>query len=90
MLQRCLPSVRQLTQHASAQGHLQPRRTSSWNISMIPQLVHPWWPRKMVLVGLLLVVVLICWVPDAPFAAEELDVVSSNQLPAAYQPAEDL
>ena len=57
---------------------------------MIPRLVHPWWPRKMVLVGLPLVVVLICWVPDAPFAAEELDAVSLNQLPAAHQPVEDL
>ena len=44
----------------------------------------------MVLVGLPLVVVLICWVPDAPFAAKELDFVSLNQLPAARQLAEDL
>ena len=57
---------------------------------MILQFVHPWWPRKMVLVGLPWVVVLICWVPDAPFAAEELDAVSLNQLPAVHQPAEDL
>ena len=57
---------------------------------MIPQLAHLWLPLKMVLVGLPLVVVLICWVPDAPFAAKELDAVSSNQLPAAHQPAEDL
>ena len=42
---------------------------------MILQLVHPRWPRKMVLVGLPLVVVLIWSVPDAPFAAEELDAV---------------
>ena len=89
MLQRCLPSVRQLAQHASAQGHLQPRRTSSWNISMILQLVHPWWPQKMVWGGLPLEVVLIWSVPDAPFAAEELDAVLSNQLPAAHQQAED-
>ena len=74
-LQHCLPSTMQLSQHASAQGHLQPRRTSSWNISMISQLVHPWWPRKMVLVGLPLVEELILSVPDAPFAAKELDVV---------------
>ena len=59
MSQHCLPSVRLLVQHASAQGHLQPRRTSSWNISMILQLVHPWLPLKMVLVGLPLVAELI-------------------------------
>ena len=52
---------------------------------MILQLVHPWWPRKMVLVGLPLVVVLIFWVPDAPFAAEELDAVLEDQLPTARQ-----
>ena len=57
---------------------------------MILQLVHSWWPRKMVLVGLPLVVLLICWVPDAPFAAKELDAVLSNQLPAAHQQAQDL
>ena len=57
---------------------------------MIPQLVHPWWPRKMVLVGLPLVVVLIRSVPDAPFVAEKLYAVLSNQLPMAHQPAEDL
>ena len=90
MSQRCLPSVRQLVQHASAQGHLQPRRTSSWNISMILQLVHPWWPQKMVWGALPLEVVLIWLVPDAPFAAEKLDAVLSNQLPAAHQQAEDL
>ena len=56
---------------------------------MILQLVHPWWPRKMVWGGLPLVVVLIWLVPDAPFAAEELDAVSSNQFPAAHQQAED-
>ena len=37
--------------------------------------------------GLPLVAVLIRLVPDAPFAAEELDAVLSNQLPAAHQPA---
>ena len=57
---------------------------------MIPQLAHPCFPLKMVLVGLPLVVVLIWLVPDAPFAAEKLDAVLSNQLPAAYRPAEDL
>ena len=57
---------------------------------MILQLVHPWWPQKMVWGGLPLEVVLIWSVPDAPFAAEELDAVLSNQLPAAHQPAEDL
>ena len=88
--QRCLPSVMLLVQHASAQGHLQPRRTSSWNISMIPQLIHPWWPQRMVWGGLPLEVVLIWLVPDASFAAEELDAVLSNQLPVAHQPAEDL
>ena len=44
----------------------------------------------MVLVGLPLEVGLIWSVPDAPFAAEELDAVLSNQLPAAHQQAEDL
>ena len=57
---------------------------------MIPQLAHPWLHLKMVLVGLPLVAVLIRLVPDAPFAAWELDAVLSNQLPAAHQPAEDL
>ena len=57
---------------------------------MIPQLSHPWLPRKMVWGGLPLEVELILSVPDAPFAAEELDAISSNQLPAAHQPAEDL
>ena len=76
MSQRCLPSVRQLVQHASAQGYLQPRKTSSWNIYMILQLVHPWWPQKMVWGGLPLEVVLIWLVLDALFAAEELDAVS--------------
>ena len=90
MLQHCLPSVRLLVQHASAQGYLQPRKTSSWNISMIPQPIHPWLPQKMVLGGIPLVVVLIWSVPDTPFAVEELDAVFSNQLPAAHQPAEDL
>ena len=90
MSQRCLSSVRQLAQRASAQGYLQQRRTSSWNISMILQLIRPWLPQKMVWGGLPLGVVLIWLVPDAPFAAEELDAVSSNQLPAAHQPAEDL
>ena len=57
---------------------------------MILQLVHPWWPQKMVWGGLPLEVVLIWSVPDAPFAAEKLDAVLSNQLPAAHQQAEDL
>ena len=47
-------------------------------------------PQKMVWGGLPLVEELILLVPDAPFAAEELDAVSSNQLPAAHQQAEDL
>ena len=57
---------------------------------MIPQSIHPWLPQKLVWGGLPLVVVLIWLVPDAPFAAEKLDAVLSNQLPAAHQPAEDL
>ena len=57
---------------------------------MIPQLAHPWLPLKMVLLGLPWVAVLIWLVPDAPFVAEELDAVSSNQLPTAHQLAEDL
>ena len=57
---------------------------------MIPQPIHPWLPQKMVLGGLPLVEELIWLVPDAPFAAEELDVVSSNQLPTAHQPTMDL
>ena len=56
---------------------------------MIPQLIHPWLPQKMVLGGLPLVEVLIRLVPDAPFAAKELDAVLSNQLPMAHQPAMD-
>ena len=90
MLQRCLPSVRLLVQHVSAQGLTPQGKTSSWNKSMIPQLIHPWLPQKMVWGGLPLVVVLIWLVPDAPFAAEELDAVLSHQLPAAHQQAEDL
>ena len=57
---------------------------------MIPQPIHPWLPQKMVWGGLPLVEELILSVPDAPFAAEELDAVLSNQLPAVHQPAEDL
>ena len=57
---------------------------------MILQLVHPWWPQKMVWGGLPLVEELIWLVPDAPFAVEKLDAVLSNQLPAAHQQAEDL
>ena len=53
---------------------------------MIPQLNHPWLPRKMVLGGLPLVVVLIRWVPDALFAAKEADAASSNPLLRAHQP----
>ena len=87
MLQRYLPSVRVLVQYTSAQGLRQARKTNSWNISMIPQPFHPWLPQKMVWGGLPLVAVLIRLVPDAPFAAEELDAVLSNQLPAAHQPA---
>ena len=41
----------------------------------------------MVWGGLPLVAVLILLVPDAPFAAKELDAVMPNQLPAARQPA---
>ena len=37
--------------------------------------------------GLPLVEELIWLVPDAPFVAEELDAVLSNQLPTAHQPA---
>ena len=40
---------------------------------MIPQLVHPWLPLKMVLVGLPLVVVRIWPVPDALSAVKEAD-----------------
>ena len=43
---------------------------------MIPQLAHPWLPRKMVLVGLPWVEVLLRLVPDAPFAVEETDAAS--------------
>ena len=57
---------------------------------MIPQPIHPWLPQKMVWGGLPLVEELIWLVPDAPFAAEELDAVSSNQLPTAHQPTMDL
>ena len=51
---------------------------------MIPWLSHPWLPRKMVWGGLPLVAVLIWLVPDALFAAKELDAVLSNQLPTAH------
>ena len=57
---------------------------------MIPQPIHPCLPQKMVWGGLPLVEELTWLVPDAPFAAEELDAVLSNQLPAAHQQAEDL
>ena len=57
---------------------------------MIPQLVHPWMPRQMVLVGLPLVAELIWLVPDALCVAQELDAVLSNQLPMAHQPVMDL
>ena len=57
---------------------------------MIPQPIHPWLPQKMVWGGLPLVEELIWSVPDAPFAAEELDAVSSNQLPTAHQLTMDL
>ena len=76
ILQHCFPSVRQLRQHAGAQGLRQPEITSSWNTSMILQLNYPWLPRKMVLGGLPLVAVLIWLVLDAPFAAEEADAAS--------------
>ena len=57
---------------------------------MIPQPIHPWLPQKMVWGGLPLVEELILSVPDAPFAAEELDAVLADQLPTAHQLAEDL
>ena len=57
---------------------------------MIPQPIHSWLPQKMVWGGLPLVAELIWSVPDAPFAAEELDAVSSNQLPMAHQLTVDL
>ena len=69
---------------------MQPGKTSSWNISMIPLLGHPLLPRKMVLGGLPWVAVLICSVPDAPFAVKEADAASSNPLPMAHQPTVDL
>ena len=53
---------------------------------MIPQLNHPWLPRKMVLGGLPWLAVLIQPVLDALFVAEEADVASSNPLPKAHQP----
>ena len=53
---------------------------------MIPQPIHPWLPQKMVWGGLPLVEELIWSVPDAPFAAEELDAVLVDQLPMAHQP----
>ena len=80
----------QLSQHASAQELWQPKRISSWNISMIPQPSHPWLPQKMVWGGLPLVEELILLVPDAPFVAKELDAVLADQLPTAHQLAEDL
>ena len=86
MSQRCFPSVRQLSQHASAQESRQPERTSSWNISMIPWPTHPLLPRKMVLGDLPWVAVLIWPVLDALFAAEEADAASSNPLLRAHQP----
>ena len=57
---------------------------------MIPQLNHPLLPQKMVLEGLPLEVVLICSVPDAPFAVEEADAALWNPLPMAHQPTVDL
>ena len=57
---------------------------------MIPQLVHPWVPRQMVLRGLHLFAELRWSVPDALCAAKELDAVLFNQLPMAHQPAMDL
>ena len=51
---------------------------------------HPLLPRKMVLGGLPWVAVLICSVPDAPFAVEEADAASSNLLAMAHQPTVDL
>ena len=56
---------------------------------MIPQLVHPLLPRKMVLGGLPWVAVLICLVLDALFAAEKADAALSNPLLKAHQPAVD-
>ena len=84
-LQHCLLSVMRLSQHASAQGLTPPEKTSSWNVSMIPQPTHPWLPQKMVLGGLPLVEEPILLVLDAPFAAEELDAVLEDQLPTAHQ-----
>ena len=52
---------------------------------MIPRPTHPWLPQKMVLVGLPWVAVLICSVPDAPFAVKKPDAASSNPLPMAHQ-----
>ena len=52
---------------------------------MTPQLNHPWLPRKMVLGGLPLVMERTWLVPDALFAAKELDAILSNQLPTAHQ-----
>ena len=57
---------------------------------MIPWPTHPLLPRKMVWGGLTLVEELILSVPDAPFAAKELDAVLADQLPAAHQPTVDL
>ena len=41
--------------------------------------------RESLTVGLPWVAVLICLVPDAPFAVEEADAASSNPLPMAHQ-----
>ena len=76
MFQHCLPSARQLVQHAKAQGLRQPRKTSQWNISMIPRLSHPLLPQKMVLGGLPWVAVLIWPVPNALFVVKEADAAS--------------
>ena len=54
---------------------------------MIPLLGHPLLPRKMVLGGLPWVAVLICSVPDAPFAVKEADAALTNPLLMAHQPA---
>ena len=56
---------------------------------MIPQPIHPWLPQKMVWGGLPLVEELILLVPDAPFAAKELDAVLEDQLPTACYSGQD-
>ena len=52
---------------------------------MIPQPIHPWLPQRIVWGGLPLVEELILLVPDATFAAEELEAVLVDQPPVAHQ-----